>query len=215
MLYSDYMGKLALNNDKVRKIKNLRSLGYSLPEISRELNVPKTTVFRYIKNVQILPKFVTLWESKRAGSRYRKILKEQQAFSDGKKIIGNLSAKEKMLFGCALYWAEGSKKDFGLSNTDPELIKTFINILRNVFNIQDDRLRISIRIYEDMDRDKCLNFWSQIVEVEKEKFTNVDVLFGKKKGKLEYGMCRIRVIKGGDLLKQIKGINKAFSLALA
>lgn len=209
------MGKPALNNDKVLKIKNLRSLGHSLPEISRELRIPKTTVFRYIKDVQILPEFINLWEAKRAGSRYRKILKEEQAFSDGQRIVGNLSAKEKMLFACALYWGEGSKKDFGLSNTDPELIKSFISVLRNVFNIQDDRLRISIRIYEDMDRNRCLNFWSQIVGIEKEKFINVDVLYGKKKGKLEYGMCRVRVLRGGDLLKQIKGINKAFALALA
>ena len=209
------MGKPALDNDKVLKIKNLRSLGYSLPEISRELEVPKTTVFRYIKDVQILPEFIKLWEAKRAGSRYRKILKEKQAFLDGRKVVKNLSSKEKMLFACALYWGEGSKKDFGLSNTDPELIKSFINILRNVFNIQNDRLRISIRIYEDLDRDRCLNFWSRIVDIEKEKFINVDVLHGKKKGKLEYGMCRVRVLKGGDLLKQIKGINKAFALAIA
>jgi len=209
------MGKPALNNDKVLKIKTLRSLGYSLPEISRELKIPKTTAFRYIENVQILPEFIKLWEIKRVGSRYRKILKEEQAFSNGQKIVGNLSAKEKMLFACALYWGEGSKKDFGLSNTDPELIKSFINILRNVFNVQNNKLRISIRIYEDLDRDRCLNFWSQIVGIEKEKFINVDVLRGKKKGKLEYGMCRVRVLKGGDLLKQIKGINKAFALALA
>lgn len=209
------MGKPALDNDKVLKIKNLRSLGYSLPEISRELEVPKTTVFRYIKDVQILPEFIKLWEAKRAGSRYKKILKEKQAFLDGRKVVGNLSSKEKMLFACALYWGEGSKKDFGLSNTDPELIKTFINVLRNVFNIQNDRLRISIRIYEDLDRDRCLNFWSRIVDIEKEKFINVDVLHGKKKGKLEYGMCRVRVLKGGDLLKQVKGINKAFVLAIA
>lgn len=209
------MGKPALSKDTVLKIKHLRSLGKSLPEISRELSVPKTTVFRYIKNVEILPEYISLWESKRSGSKHKKLLKEQQAFSDGQKTVGNLSTKEKMLFACAIYWGEGSKKDFGLSNTDPELIKTFINILRNDFNIHDDRLRISIRIYEDMDRDKCLNFWSQVVRIEKEKFTNVDVLFGKKKGKLEYGMCRVRVIKGGDLLKQIKGINKAFALALA
>src|ERR1035437_8414961 len=209
------MGKPALDNDKVLKIKNLRSLGYSLPEISRELEVPKTTVFRYIKDVQILPEFIKLWEAKRAGSRYRKILKEKQAFLDGRKVVKNLSSKEKMLFACALYWGEGSKKDFGLSNTDPELVESFINVLRNVFNIQNDRLRISIRIYEDLDRDRCLNFWSRIVYIEKEKFINVDVLHGKKKGKLEYGMCRVRVLKGGDLLKQIKGINKAFALALA
>jgi len=209
------MGKVALDNEKVLRIKNLRSLGYSLPEISRELEVPKTTVFRYIKDVQILPEFIKLWEAKRSGSRHRKILKEERAFSYGQRIVGNLSSKEKMLFACALYWGEGSKKDFGLSNTDPELIRSFMSVLRNVFNIQDDRLRISIRIYEDMDRDRCLNFWSQISGIEKEKFLNVDVLYGKKKGKLEYGMCRVRVLKGGDLLKQIKGINKAFALALA
>ena len=42
------MGKPALDNDKVLKIKNLRSLGYSLRDY-RKLEVPKTTVFRYIK----------------------------------------------------------------------------------------------------------------------------------------------------------------------
>lgn len=209
------MGKKKLEHDIVARIQSLRKKGYSLPEISRLVNVPKTTIFRYIKGVEILPEFIPTWSIKWGGSRKRKLLKEKQALKDAQKIVGNLSRKEKKLFLSALYWGEGSKKDFGLSNTDPELIKTFINVLRNVFNIQDDRLRISIRIYEDMDKDKCLNFWSQVAEIEKEKFTNVDVLFGKKKGKLEYGMCRVRVIKGGDLLKQIKGINKAFAMALA
>jgi len=209
------MGKIKLDIDKILEIKNLRSKGYSLSEISRELNIPRTTVFKYIKGVEILPEFIELWKIKRSGSRYVKNLKEQKAFEEAIKLIGEISVKEKMLFLSALYWAGGSKKDLGLSNTDPDLIKVFIEGLRKVFNVGEERFRISIRIFEDMDREKCLNFWSKVIGVPKDKFINVNVLYGKKKGKLEYGMCRIRVSKGGDLLKQIKGMNKAFIQAIA
>lgn len=209
------MGKKKLDADKILEIKTLRSNGYSLPEISRKLNIPKTTVFNYVQGVKILPEFIELWKMKRLGSRYLKNLKEQKAFEEAIELIDELSIKEIMLFIAALYWGEGSKKDFGLSNTDPDLIKVFINGLRKVFNVEEERLRISIRIFEDMDREECLNFWSKVVGVPKDKFINVNVLYGKKKGKLQYGMCRVRVTKGGDLLKQIKAINKAFIQAIA
>lgn len=105
-----------------------------------------------------------------------------------------------MLFIGALYWAEGNKRDFGLSNTDPELIKVFITNLREVFHVEEERFKISIRIYEDLDKEKGLDFWSSIVTISKAKFLKVDVLSGKKNGKLSYGMCRVRVSKGADLL---------------
>lgn len=203
------MKKRRLTSSEIQKIKNLRSHGHSLSEISDVLNVPKTTILRYIKGVKILPEFLTEWSIKRGGSRKRKLLKEAKAFEDGKNLVGNLSNKEKLLFLSALYWAEGSKKDFGLSNTDPMLIKIFVAGLREVFGITDDQLRISIRLYEDLDRDKSLSFWSQVVNIPKERFLGVNVLVGKKKGKLEHGMCRVRILKGGDVLKKVNGINKA------
>lgn len=203
------MKKKRLDSETIQKIRFLRSQGNSLPEISEDLHIPKTTVFRHVKNVEILPEFLTTWLAKRGGSIKRKLLKETKAFEEGKKLVGKLSYKEKMLFLTALYWAEGSKKDFGLSNTDPSLIKIFVNGLREVFNVKDDKIRISLRLFEDLDREKSLSFWSQIVNIPKEKFVSVNVLSGKKKGKLEHGMCRVRVLKGGDLLKKINGINKA------
>lgn len=198
-----------LSDEVIQKIITLRSHGLSLPEISREVSISKTTVLRYIKDVEILPEFLAQWAGKRGGSRKKKLLQQQIALEEGKKIVGSLTEKEKMLFLSALYWAEGSKGDFGLSNTDPDLIKIFIEGLREVFNISDDRLRVSVRIYEDLDREECLSFWSQVVGIPKEQFVNVNVLVGKKKGKLPYGMCRVRVTKGASLLKKIMGINKA------
>ncbi len=141
-------------------------------------------------------------------SKKRKLLKEENALKETKKFFSSLTKKENFLFGAAVYWGEGSKRDFGLSNTDP-LIKVFMEILKNAFNIKQQDFRVSVRIYEDLDKNKCLDFWSKVTNIPKESFMSVNVLRGKKKGKLEYGMCRVRVAKGGDLLKKIVGINKA------
>lgn len=205
------MSKRKINSETVRQIQKLREQGYSLPEISKTLNIPKTTVFRYIQNVRILSQHLAAWSIKRGGSRKRKMLKEYKALEEAKNSIGKLSDKEKVLFLSALYWAEGSKRDFGLSNTDPSLIRIFINGLRELFAIPNDRFRISVRLYEDLDINTCLSFWSEVVNMPKESFIGVNILLGKKTGKLKYGMCRVRVAKGGDLLKKINGINKVVS----
>lgn len=201
------MGK-KLDKKTINKIHNLRIKGLSMPEISVKLSLPKTTVFNYAKSIQMLPEVVEEWKAKRGGGRRIRLLKEEHAFVEAKKIVKQLSKRDKLLFISALYWAEGNKKDFMLSNTDPNLIKVFINGLREILAIGNDRLRVSIRIYEDMDKEKCLDFWEKVVGLPKESFQHVYVLSGKKQGKLEFGMCRVRVTKGGDLLKQLVAINK-------
>ncbi|TSC80784.1 MAG: Uncharacterized protein G01um101429_93 [Parcubacteria group bacterium Gr01-1014_29] len=114
-----------------------------------------------------------------------------------------LTRKDLALIATSLYWAEGSKKDFGLSNTDPDLIRLFLYTLRTTFGIQNSDLKISVRIYEDLNKKNCLKFWSEVTGIKLGKETSVNVLKGKKKGKLKYGMCRVRVKKGGLLLKEI------------
>lgn len=203
------MGKQKTSAEEIEKIVYLRRRGYSLPEIKNITGKAQTTIFRYIKDVKILPEYISEWAGKRGGSRKRKNLKVKKALEEGINYVNILSDREKLFIFCALYWAEGSKKDFGLSNTDPEMIKVLVTVLKDVIGIKPDRIRISLRIYEDLDRNKCLNYWSHIVDIPRDKFVNVNILKGKKHGKLEYGMCRVRIIKGGDILKKVNGINKA------
>lgn len=73
--------------------------------------------------------------------------------------------------------------------------------------MKKEDFRISIRIYEDLDKEKCIIYWLSITGLRREQLISVNVLQGKKIGKLEYGMCRVRVKKGGNLLKKIKAIN--------
>jgi hypothetical protein len=198
--------KVGLN--EIREIKTLRSHGYSIIEIGKKLNRPKTTIFRHVQDIEVLPEYLRNWAGKRGGSKKRKALKEAESLKEARKLIKELSYKEKFILLSALYWGEGSKKSFGLSNTDPNLIKVFLKCLKDLFEVNTEKLRVSIRIYEDLNRQKCLDFWSKVTGVQRDNFVSVNILKGKKRGKLEYGMCRIRVTKGGDFLKKIIGLNK-------
>lgn len=191
----------------INKIELLRTKGYSLPEISKKLKIAKTTAFRYVRDVKVLPKYVDILRIKRGGSRKIKRLKERIALAKAKEFA-ILSDREKLLICSALYWGEGTKKDFSLSNTDPLLIKVFVTVLRQVLKINSEDLKVSVRIYEDLDKEQCLSFWSEVVGIPKDQFVNVNTLAGKKNGKLRHGMCRVRIKKGGDILKRIVAINK-------
>lgn len=190
----------------IKRLKTLRQQGWSLPEIKKETNLGHGTVYRYLKDVEILPEFRAHWFSKRGGSIKRKKQAIELAKNKAKKNISSLSNKEKMIFIAALYWGEGTKSEFGLSNTDPELIKIIVKGLTEVFNIPQEDFRVSVRIYEDLDKKKCLKFWSDITGIPVKDFVNVNILQGKKQGKLPYGMCRVRVRKSANLLKYIIAI---------
>jgi hypothetical protein len=111
----------------------------------------------------------------------------------------------------ALYWGEGGKRDFNFTNSDPVMIKIFVNWLEKILKINSNDLRVSIRIYEDLDKEKSLNYWSKIIGIPVNKFASVNILKGKKLGKLEYGLCRIRIKKGGSMLKYLIALEKRVS----
>lgn len=129
----------------------------------------------------------------------------EKAKTKAKNIISPLSKKEKMIIVSCLYWGEGTKNDFSLSNSDPEMIKTFVSFLKE-FGINKKDLRVTIRVYSDLDKQKAIKFWAKTIGVSDKKILNVNVLRGKKEGRLKYGMCRIRITKGGPYLKLIKSI---------
>ena len=199
------MGKKPLTKTQIKHIIYLRERGYSLPEIRHLTGHGKATIFKYIQGVRILPKFQDFWKNKRKSSIARMIQEQKKAQDQAKKIIKKLRRKEKILIAACLYWAEGSRGDLSLSNTDPALIKTFVDCLKEL-GIEKERISVNLRIYEDLDREEVCNFWSKIVDIPKEKIMYVNVLKGKKKGKLKYGMCRVRVIKGAYFLKLLDAL---------
>ncbi len=196
------------SEDKILKLKNLRKTGHSITELVNFFSIPKTTVWHHIQGVKVLPKYAELLKSKQGGSKNKAAKEWQEATQDARALIPSLNKHEKILIATSLYWAEGSKGDFTLSNSDPDLIRIFINCLKEL-GIGKDKLSINIRIYEDLNIDKVCNFWSRITGIPKREIKYVNILYGKKHGKLPYGMCRVRVKKPKYFLKLINALRQS------
>lgn len=202
-----------LKPKEIARLKSLRRRGYSIPEISERCLVARSTVLRHVQDVHLTPVAKErLLERRRSSSRAaatRSLLDESAA----KKFMPGITKRELKLLVISLYWAEGAKKDFSFCNTDPRMVRVFVNGLRYGFGVKDEDVKISIRIYEDLDVSTCLSFWSGITGIDLGTETKIDVLRGKKNGKLRYGMCRLRIKNGGRLLNEWKWvINRIESL---
>ncbi|MFA6341005.1 MAG: hypothetical protein WCX27_02060 [Candidatus Paceibacterota bacterium] len=190
------MGKAQISKEKISKIIELRRKGLSLNEIRKEVLVGKSTIFKYLKGVK------TPFDLRNTGSIRKSKREWEYARGIASNLIKTISGKERMLILACLYWGEGNKKELNLINSDPDLIRIFISCLMDI-GVKKEDLLVSVRMYEDMNIGKVQNFWSKITGVGKNSMKKADILVGKKIGKLEYGMCRVRVRKSGTYFKLI------------
>ena len=196
------MPKPRLLPNEIEKITELRQTGHSLPEIHRISGRAYGTVFRYIKNVSILPEYQEMWRVKRGGSKFKAAKEREHADKKAHSLLSSFDGRDMLLVLAALYWGEGTKRELNLVNGDPELVRVFVSCLR-ILGITNKQLKIRLRIFEDMNKQKVVAFWVKTLAVSKTDIASVEVLSGKKKGKLKYGMCRVRVKKSKDHFKFI------------
>lgn len=196
----------------IQNIIKLRSKGSSFSEISLSLSIPQTTVYKYAYQTKIEDKYLSLWKSKRGGSSKTKLRKILHYERWANSIFQTtLTDREKILFLSAIYWGEGSKRDLEIINSDANLLSVFIKLLRQHFQLGNDRLFAYLRIFPGVDKKESITYWSKYLDLPSANFTGFELVEGKKIGKLPYGMCRLRIRKGADILKQIKAINKTVS----
>lgn len=197
------MGKLSLTKSEIDQIKNLRETGHSLGEIKTALKRGYGTIYRYIKDISILPEYQDAWRIKRGASKARSIRNWQKAELEVEELFkGDISFREKLLILSSLYWGEGNKTELNLINGDPTLVRVFISCLKEL-GVTAERLKISVRLFEEIDIKEAVDFWIKTLDLPRNSVISINVIKGKKKGKLKYGMCRIRVEKGGQYFKMI------------
>ncbi len=176
-------------------ILELRLNGYSIPEIVARTGSAKTTVQRYVKDVTIPAEFRKRLREKQGGSKDRAKGLRENVHEEVVNKIGVLSERDYYMLLIGLYWGEGTKKDFSLINSDPVLIKTFLHCLHKL-GIPKSRVAYSLRIHSNISAENAKEYWENVVGVSKDRITRIEVIEGKKKGKLPHGMCRIRVLSG-------------------
>lgn len=196
---------------EIEHIKKLRSHGFSISEIQKTINKSRSVISKYIQGVPISSEYLPEWEIKHRNSIHQSQKAWRIAEKEAKRLVKSISKRDKVMVASCLYWGEGTKRELGLSNTDPNLIKTFISGLE-AMGLNKNRLRVNVRIYEDIKGDESIRYWAKIVGIPKSQVLGVNVLHGKKQGKLPYGMCRIRVTKGAEYFKILMSIIKQIQI---
>lgn len=190
------------------KVRVSRAQGESIPEISLKYSVPRSSVWRLTRDVQLNAKQKQILQSRMGGSTIR--LKERKLLADkqaNRMIRTAYSRKCRPLILAALYWAEGTKSSFVFTNTDADMIRIFLHILRTSFQVSNSRLKVMVRIGSEQNKRAAVTHWANVTELLPEKLSlNIHSKFNKTT--TQHGLCRITVSKGGQLLKTVMALNK-------
>lgn len=86
------------------------------------------------------------------------------------KIKENLTNKEIKLLGLGLglYWGEGHKKNktsIRLGNTDPKLIKKFLDFLIKIYGVKKNKITFNLIIFSDINPATAKRFWTKEVKI--------------------------------------------------
>lgn len=196
------------SDEKIKKLKELREKGYSINELVKDLSIPKTTVWHHVHKIILTPQCASLLKLRTGGSRKRKEKNIAVAKELAEKMI-NSPDREYLIILSMLYWAEGCKKACEFINSDGRMIDLYVKIIVKIFNISKERITPTIRIISSMDKKECLNYWSKITSLPKERFF-VRINDGGTKSSTKYGMCRISIKKGSNTLKLILSLIQQF-----
>ncbi len=210
--------------DKERKLaRALRSDGWSLRTIAAKIKCSKSSVSKWISDVQLtdeqIEKLKSNQDKGRAkaakhpnGSRLRWERFRQQITDSAKKEIPNKHSLKKLkLVGAALYWAEGykaSRNVFLFANSDASMIKLMMLFLRNVCKIRSSAFRGRVNIHPHLDIKEAQRYWSKISSIPIKQFHKPSLAVSKaskqKRQTLPYGTFNI-VISDVVLCSKIKG----------
>lgn len=175
---------MSYSMNTVIKAKELRRKGYSLGEIATKFQISKSTA--------------SLWTSKEKQTKFglkrivnRQDLARKKAFLTIEKKRGivrkqiwekskqtlkeiRLTRPLSKLISSIFMWTEGEKGDFGrlgFTNSDPQMVCTFLSLLRRSFPLDESKLRALVHIHEYHDEKEIIKFWSEKTKISKDQFT--------------------------------------------
>jgi len=189
----------------------LRKQGYSYNMISEKIEVSKSTLCGWLKNIPFKPNILVL-ERIRLGSirsaTYKNAQKlscmaRQHALAD--KDVGTLSKRDLFMVGLGIYLGEGSKinETIRIVNSDPGILKMSIKWFKIACGLEDKNIIPTIHLYSDSDIKKSMSYWSKVISLPIEQFskTQIDRRDNKslmKKNKLPYGTIHLQIKSCGN-----------------
>lgn len=209
------------------RARKMRSRGEGIGAIAQQLRASKSTVSYWCRDIplsreqqQALAKRQRIAgavgrlhaaEKKRA----IRIAAIEHMGQLGAKDVGHLTARDVRMIGLGLYWGEGFKSgndECGVTNSDPEIILTFIRWIRDAYGVSssDLILRVSVNVSHRTRIHDIERYWSHKIGVPRSQFTKPSLI--KTASRKVYsdtekhlGTLRVKIRRGTALRRRILG----------
>jgi transcriptional regulator with XRE-family HTH domain len=222
----------SLERLKAIELRQKQQLGYG--EIAKRLGVSKSTLSRWLEDLPLSDERVlelrrkawTKGEVKR--QKFRQTMREKRAARDSlvyesaKRNLRKLHQQSLHVAGLMLYAAEGDKKtraEIAFANTDPAMVLFFARWLERFLGIPQEKLRIQLHLYEDMDIRKEEGFWKTYLSMDTSQVCKSQVRPLRPgsftyKGSFRHGTCKLYVggvQKKSELMLSIRAFFDTYS----
>ena len=87
--------------------------------------------------------------------------------------------------GLGLYWGEGtkaSKNAVRLGNSDPALLRKFIDFLTIMCGVDKNDMKFELQIFEDVDKAKTETLWIRALDINRKQLYKTRVTSARGKG---------------------------------
>jgi len=210
------------------KALKLRQKGKSIKEIAKELNIAKSTVSVWCRNISLTSEQIKKLAAKQLSGSYKGRLKFLERIrneriketarlrKEGLKEISKINRRDLFIAGIAMYVSEGvtssSKDEVSFSNSDPKIILFILRWFKEICKVDNSRFAIQIRINKIHKKrvKEVENYWSEVVGIPLTQFTKT-ILIETKSKKIypnynkHYGTVRVMVHRGTQLRRKVNG----------
>lgn len=200
-----------IRRDKLKKqAVALRENGESYSAIELELGVSRATLSGWLgklslstqaKKIILKRKQDHLKQAcQKAASEHRRIRDEEvekivkEVVTDFTNLKFDRLTKEMLL--AMLYLGEGFKKRsvVGLGNSNPKIVSVFVELLREIYLVSDNKLRCFLYLRADQNDEKEKRYWSKMLRINVSLFRKSQKdkrTLGKKTYKGYHGVCAV------------------------
>lgn len=222
--------------DQLREVaQRLRREGWSVPDIAIELNVARSTAFRWTRHTPLdgdterarlrREHSKRMTDARWAKHRSDRDRRRADVEAEAAERLGSLDRRDLMLLGAAIYWCEGTKAkpwhpDHALTftNSDPRLLDLYLGFLEAV-GIDRTRPTYRVAIHESADVQAAQRWWAERLGLPEERFQRPtvkrhQVRTNRRNIGAEYRGCLvIRVPRSREVYWYVEGLVHALAAA--
>ncbi len=194
------------------KAVKLRKRGFSIGKIERRLNIPRSTLSSWFKNVKLnqkqKEKLLKDWKNGLIKARKKAVLwhnaQKEKRLKEAKDAalatLNDIDADNKNNLELALaflYLGEGTKNnaETAMGSSNPLILKFFLAVIKKIYNVDVKKIGCELGLRADQDPEAIKRFWAKQLKLPIGNFRQINIDW-RTKGSKTYptykGVCQLR-----------------------